>query len=223
MSSGFLIGIIFSYYLGYKAGSTIYKTFLVKFITAFSLLLLFYKYSFSISFFLFAFFVYSLISVSVVDYFHKIIPAVFPILMVIFGVIFSFFNVSLGENIFFRFVHSLQGILVGAGSLFVVSFLGDLIYKKEVIGFGDVKLMAGVGAFIGCQRILFAIFIAAVLASIVGFILIIIKRITRKDYIAFGPFLSLGSFLTVFLPQPSILIDKFFFLETQLLTKLLGA
>jgi leader peptidase (prepilin peptidase)/N-methyltransferase len=223
MTFGSLIGIIFSYYLGYKVGSTIYKTVLVKLITAFSLSLLFYKYSFSISFFLFAFFVYSLISVSVVDYFHKIIPAVFPIFMVIFGALFSFFNISLGENIFFRFLNSLFGIVVGAGSLFIVSFLGDLIYKKEVIGFGDVKLMAGVGAFIGGQKVLFAIFIAAVLASIVGFILIIIKKITRKDYIAFGPFLSVGSFLTVFLPQPSILLDKVFLLETQLLTKLLGA
>ncbi|MDR0618148.1 MAG: A24 family peptidase [Endomicrobium sp.] len=222
MVFGSLIGIILAYYVGYKIGKTIYKTSLIKLITAFSLALLFYKYSFSVSFFLFAFFVYSLISISVVDYFHRIIPTVFPVLMVIFGVIFSFLNVSLGENIFFRFLHSLFGIIVGAGSLFLVSFLGDLIYKKEVIGLGDVKLMAGVGAFIGCQKVLFAIFIAAVLASIVGFGLIIAKKITRKDYIAFGPFLSVGSFLTVFLPQPSILLDDFFLFETQFLTKLLG-
>ncbi|MDR2616691.1 MAG: A24 family peptidase [Endomicrobium sp.] len=212
MVFGSLIGIIFAYYVGYKIGKTIYKTSVINFITAFSLALLFYKYSFSVSFFLFGFFVYSLISISVVDYFHRLIPAVFPVLMVIFGVIFSFFNVSLGENIFFRFLHSLFGIIVGAGSLFLLSFLGGLIYKKEVIGLGDVKLMAGVGAFIGCQKVLFAIFIAAVLASMVGLGLIVAKKITRKDYIAFGPFLSAGSFLTVFLPQPSILLDDFFYL-----------
>ncbi|MDR3124623.1 MAG: A24 family peptidase [Endomicrobium sp.] len=222
MAFGSLIGIIFAYYVGYKIGQTIYKTSLIKFITAFSLALLFYKYSFSVSFFLLVFFVYSLISISVVDYFHRIIPAVFPALMVIFGIIFSFLNVSLGENIFFRFLHSLFGIIVGAGFLFLLSFLGGLIYKKEVIGLGDVKLMAGVGAFIGCQKVLFAIFIAAVLASMVGLVLIVAKKITRKDYIAFGPFLSVGSFLTVFLPQPSILLDDFFLFETQFLTKLLG-
>jgi leader peptidase (prepilin peptidase)/N-methyltransferase len=222
MSFGSFIGIVFTYYIGYKIGNTIYKTSLIKFITAFSLVLLFCKYSFSISFFLFIFFVYSLISVSVVDYFHRIIPAVFPMLMLIFGILFSFFNVSLGENIFFRFLHSLFGVLVGAGSLFIVSFLGELIYKKEVVGFGDVKLMAGVGAFIGCQKVLFAIFIAAILASIVGFILIIIRKITRKDYIPFGPFLSTGSFLMIFLPEPSVLLDNFFLFETQLLAELLG-
>jgi leader peptidase (prepilin peptidase)/N-methyltransferase len=222
MLFGSLIGIIFAYYVGYKIGKTIYETSLIKFITAFSLALLFYKYSFSASFFLFVFFVYSLISISVVDYFHRVIPAFFPVLMVIFGVIFSFFNVSLGENIFFRFLHSLFGIIVGAGSLFLVSFFGNLIYKKEVMGIGDAKLMAGVGVFIGCQKVLFAIFIAAILASIVGLGLIIAKKITRKDYIAFGPFLSVGSFLTVFLPQPSILLNNFFLFEAQSLTKLLG-
>ncbi|MDR1418495.1 MAG: A24 family peptidase [Endomicrobium sp.] len=223
MSFGSFVGILFIYYIGYKIGNTIYKTPLINFVTAVSLACLFYKYSFSISFFLFAFFVYSLISVSVVDYFHRIIPTVFPILMLIFGIFFSIFNVSLGDNIFFRFLHSLFGVFVGAGSLFIISFLGDLIYKKEVIGFGDVKLMAGVGAFIGCQKVLFAIFIAAVLAGIVGFILILIGKITRKDYIPFGPFLSAGSFLMIFLPQPSVLLDIFFLFETQLFAKLLGA
>jgi leader peptidase (prepilin peptidase)/N-methyltransferase len=217
------MGIVFTCYIGYKIGNTIYKAPLIKFVTGFSLALLFYKYSFSVSFFLFAFFVYSLISISVVDYFHRIIPAVFPILMLVFGMLFSIFNVSLGENIFFRFFHSLLGAFVGSGSLFLINFLGDLIYKKEVIGFGDVKLMAGVGAFIGCQKVLFAIFIAAVLAGIVGFILIVIGKMTRRDYIPFGPFLSAGSFLIIFLPQPSILLDIFFLFETQLFAKLLGA
>ncbi|MDR0676190.1 MAG: A24 family peptidase [Elusimicrobiota bacterium] len=223
MSFSSFIGIVFTYYIGYKIGNTICKTSLIKFITAFALALLFYKYSFSISFFLFAFFVYFLISVSVVDYFHRIIPTIFPILMLIFGILFSIFNVSLGENIFFRFLYSLLGVLAGAGSLFVVSFLGDLIYKKEVIGFGDVKLMGGVGAFIGCQKVLFAIFIAAILAAMVGFVLIITRKITRKDYIPFAPFLSAGSFLMIFLPEPSILLDTFFLFETQLFSKFLGA
>ncbi|OEG71230.1 hypothetical protein ATZ36_15625 [Candidatus Endomicrobiellum trichonymphae] len=207
----FILGIILVFYAGFKVGNVIYKTSFIKFLSAFSFALLFYRFSFSFQFILFVFLTFSLISVSVTDYFYRIIPVIFPIFLIIAGVIFSFMNLALGGTYSSRFINSVLGILTGGGVLLTVGFLGHLIYKKEVIGGGDIKLMAGVGAFIGWEKALFAVFIAAVMGGIAGLILLAAKKIEKKGYIPFGPFLSTASFITLFLPQFSSLLDMFLY------------
>lgn len=196
--------------MGFKFGGSIYKTSSVRFITALSFLSLFCKFSFSFQFCLFAFFAYCLICASVADCSYRIIPVLFPIILVIVGIVFSLINSFLGETYFYRFVNSLLGILAGGGILITIGFLGQLIYKKEVIGGGDIKLMAAVGAFIGWEKVLLAVFLAAVFGGITGLLLIIIKKLNKKDYIPFGPFLSLASFITIFLPEPKVFLNMFF-------------
>jgi leader peptidase (prepilin peptidase)/N-methyltransferase len=85
------------------------------------------------------------------------------------------------------------------------------------MGGGDVKLMLGVGAFVGVERVLVSIFIASFLASIVGLILILFKKKSKEMYIPFGPFLSLASFAVVFIPKPIQLFDMFFAWEAKIL------
>ncbi|MCA6085683.1 A24 family peptidase [Candidatus Endomicrobiellum agilis] len=218
----FYLGLLLVFYIGFKIGNVIYKTSFVKFLSAFSLAFLFYKFSFSFQFILFAFFTFSLIFVSVVDYFHRIIPVIFPILLIITGVIFSFMNSVLGGTYLPRFANSILGILTGGGVLLIAGLLGQLIYKKEVMGGGDVKLMAGVGAFIGWEKALFAIFFAAITGSIAGLILLAAKKIEKKEYIPFGPFLSSASFITIFFPQPSSFLNTFFIWEMHWLNKIIA-
>ncbi|MGA2052854.1 MAG: prepilin peptidase [Opitutales bacterium] len=59
------------------------------------------------------------------------------------------------------------GILVGTGVVFWLRELGELILKKEAMGYGDILLMGCIGAFCGWQGALFAIFGGAVLGSLV--------------------------------------------------------
>jgi leader peptidase (prepilin peptidase)/N-methyltransferase len=89
---------------------------------------------------------------------------------------------------------SLLGILAGAGAIYGMGALGRLLFKKEAMGFGDVKLMGMCGAFIGPVGVLFAILIGCVLGSVGG---ILTKIITRSSYIPFGPFLSAGSIVVL--------------------------
>ncbi|GMO54252.1 MAG: hypothetical protein Ta2C_07250 [Candidatus Endomicrobiellum trichonymphae] len=212
----FILEIILVSYAGFKIGNGICKTSFIKFLSALSFALLFYRFSFSFQFILFAFLTFSLISVSTTDYFHRIIPAIVPIFLIITGFIFSFMNSALGETYPSRFINSVLGILTGGGVLLAAGFLGQLIYKKEVIGGGDIKLMAGVGVFIGWEKALFAVFIAAVMGGIAGLILLAAKKIEKKGYIPFGPFLSAASFITLFLPQPYM----FFIWGTLLIRKI---
>ena len=87
------------------------------------------------------------------------------------------------------------GVLVGGGSNYLMGVLGDLIFRKESMGGGDVKLMAMVGAFLGWKLALLAFFIAPFFGAIYG----IIEKIRTKDSaIAYGPFLALGSMISLF-------------------------
>jgi leader peptidase (prepilin peptidase)/N-methyltransferase len=215
-----VLGIILVFYVGFKIGNVIYKTSFIKFLSAFSLALLFCKFSFSFQFLLFAFFTFSLIIVSVIDYFHKIIPVIFPIFLIVTGVIFSFMNSTLDETYSSRFINYVLGILAGGGVLFSAGFLGQIIYKREVIGGGDIKLMASVGAFIGWEKALFANFIAIVMCGITSLILLAAKKIEKKGYIPFGPFLSAASFMTLFLPRSSLVFDMLFMWGMLLINKI---
>jgi len=187
-----------------------YACLFIKLISVFSFILLFYKFSFSFQFIIFAFLTFLLICVSVADYFYKIIPIMFPVVLVTAGILSSFINLTLGETYLSRFFNSILGVLTGGGVLFIAGLLGQFIYKKEVMGGGDIKFMSGVGAFIGWEKVLSAIFIAAFLGGITGLVLVLFKKIKIRGYIPFGPFLSTASFISIFLPQPPLFLSVFF-------------
>jgi leader peptidase (prepilin peptidase)/N-methyltransferase len=65
------------------------------------------------------------------------------------------------------------------------------------MGGGDVKYMAMAGSLLGWPKTLVALFAAVTLGSVVGVFLLATKRKTRKDPIPFGPFLVLGSLLSL--------------------------
>ena len=64
---------------------------------------------------------------------------------------------------------------------------------REVMGFGDVKLLAMVGAFLGAHACIFILMIAAVIGSLVGALIVVFHPQRHQALIPFGPFLSLGS------------------------------
>jgi len=204
--TSFIAGLILVFCTGFIVEGAMYNILFIKLLFASSLAFLFWKFSFSFQFMIFAFLIFLLIHVSVIDYFYKIVPIIFPILLITFGIFSSFINSTLGETYLLRFINSLFGIFIGGGVLFVAEILGLFIYKKEVLGEGDVKFMAAVGAFIGWERVLFAIIIASILCSIVGLIFVLLKKIEKNGYIPFCPFLSVASFTVLFIPKPSLFI-----------------
>ncbi len=95
------------------------------------------------------------------------------------------------------FLDSLIGCITGAGLLYLAGWFSILVFKKEGMGFGDVKLLAMVGAFLGWKLALMTIMVGSVMGAGVGVTLIFLKLKTRADYIPFGPYLALGSFLSL--------------------------
>ncbi len=193
---------------------------LIELLTGITFALVFYKYGMSVNTLLFLILTFSLIVISGIDYYHKVIPDIFPLILACAGLLLSFFNTTLGDTYLQRFLHSVYGLAAGGGSLFLIGVLGKAVYKKEAMGGGDVKLMAGVGAIIGWQCALFAIFVAALIGSIAGLLLVIFSK--KREYLPFGPFLAFGSYITLFLPAPAVMLNMLFEWETNLISKFAG-
>ncbi len=85
---------------------------------------------------------------------------------------------------------SLAGMAVGATYVWLVRGISGWILGQPTMGFGDVTLMAMIGAFIGWQPALCAITIAPVTAIVVG---LIVRAITGRTFVAFGPYLAVSA------------------------------
>jgi prepilin signal peptidase PulO-like enzyme (type II secretory pathway) len=96
---------------------------------------------------------------------------------------------------------SLVGLAVGGGMIWIVRCIGFLILRREAMGFGDVTLMAMIGAFLGWQPCLFVFFIGPFFGLVPG----IVQLVTRREGgipIPYGPFLCLGAATTVIFWRP---------------------
>ena len=89
---------------------------------------------------------------------------------------------------------SVIGMGVGAAVIYGAAVFGKVLFRKEAMGFGDVKFMGMVGAFIGWQGALLAFFVACILGAVVGLALLVRRRDT---HIPFGPYLAAGTLLAM--------------------------
>ena len=89
---------------------------------------------------------------------------------------------------------SLGGLAAGFLGLWALSWLATKAFKKEAMGFGDVKLLGGIGAFFGPWAVLFTIIVSSFVGAMVGLGLIARGKAKLGGYTAvpFGPFLALG-------------------------------
>ncbi len=90
---------------------------------------------------------------------------------------------------------SLIGAAVGYLSLWGVYHLFRALTAKEGMGYGDFKLLAALGAWLGWQMLLPTVLIAAVVGALVGLVLIVARGRSSAVPIAFGPFLAAAGWL----------------------------
>lgn len=115
-----------------------------------------------------AVFVTVLLGIAITDAKHFVIPDGFTVFGLFFVLLTSFIALYLRESEPFAGPwDAILGMCVGSGAIAIVGWLGEVWLKRPAMGFGDVTLMAVVGAAVGPVRSLLTIFIAAVLAPIV--------------------------------------------------------
>jgi leader peptidase (prepilin peptidase)/N-methyltransferase len=89
---------------------------------------------------------------------------------------------------------AILGSLTGWMSLYVVGFLGTMAFRRNAMGYGDVKFLAPIGAYLGPEGVLYAFFAAAIVGTCVG----VPQRLLRSTReIPFGPYLAVGSLLAL--------------------------
>ncbi len=89
---------------------------------------------------------------------------------------------------------AVYGSLTGWMSLYVVGLVGTIVFRRNAMGFGDVKFLAPVGAFLGPIGVLYAFFGAAIVGTVVG----LPMRLMRKQReIPFGPWLAIGAIIAL--------------------------
>ncbi len=153
---------------------------------------------------------YSLIILSVIDLELMIIPDRFSLGLIVLGLAFSWLNPNFDGTFWSRFLQSLTGAAVGFFGTLAVALLGYVLFKKEAMGGGDVKLMGGIGAFVGWEGVITTIVFASVLGLVYSVFLMIFKGKGKGDAIPFGPFLSAGALINLFyLIRPDMLAIRF--------------
>ncbi|MBI4124728.1 MAG: prepilin peptidase [Deltaproteobacteria bacterium] len=151
-------------------------------------------------FFYFAYFcllLAPLLAVIFIDLRHRIIPNAISLPGILVGTAVHYLDAPPGWELR-TLLDSVIGILAGGGFLFLVAFAYEKIRKKEGLGGGDVKLAAMLGAFFGWQPVLMILLVASVFGSLVGLLVVFIKK-NWQYALPFGPFLSISAYFQLFL------------------------
>ena len=153
-----------------------------------------YNFGFSIRGFEVVYLSLIFLAIFFIDLDHTVIPDVFTLSGIIIG-----FAISLMPGSIIGWKQSLLGMAVGGGAFLLVGILGEFIFKKEALGFGDVKYAAMVGAFLGWKNLILMLIIASFLGSAIGIFLIYLRgKKGRSTYIPFGPFLTVGAWISIY-------------------------
>jgi len=149
---------------------------------------------FDFGFYFIAYFVSALIVIAFSDLETEIIPDQPVFLGIILGLIYG--------ALIGKLLDPLLGAALGFSALFVVQKFGAFIYKKDVLGDGDLKLAAFMGAYLYAPYLFLGLFLGYLIGALAALLLLAFKIKKMEDYIPFGPYLALGGLLTLlFGPQ----------------------
>lgn len=157
--------------------------------TAIVFLFTYYNFGFSLYFFKFVILFCFLIVISNIDIKHQDVYTVTTIPAIAVGVVLAIAEQYLSMT---SVVNYLLGGLIAAGVIALI------VYITGAMGEGDIEIAGLCGIFLGWKLTIVMMILAFVTGGVMGIVLIATKVKGRKEYIAFGPFLALGTTLAIF-------------------------
>ena len=165
---------------------------LVEFICGMMTLMLLNIYGLSFEFITVVLICYMLIAITFIDVDYFIIPNEFIIFGSVISTIAHLFN-----WLPITVVQGFYGIFTFGGTLFLMGALGTFLFKKEAMGFGDVKLGLVLGSFLGAELSLLALFFSFIFGGFISLILLVTKQVGDDHMIPFGPSITAATLLTI--------------------------
>jgi len=132
-----------------------------------------------------------LVAITFIDIDHLVIPDSFLLMAAVPGLITG---LSGGGGIL---LSQVIGAFVLGGIFWGIRSLGTVVFKKEAMGFGDVKFAALLGWTLGWQVGIVAAFLSFLAASALLIFLIPLKRVSFGQQVPFGPFIAVGTWLAL--------------------------
>lgn len=161
----------------------------VEFLNAFLWELVFLKYQYSLKTLIYFALVSALLSLSVIDEKTFEIPVIFNYFILALGIVYTVVDSK-------NWISHIVGMLCISGFLFIVWW----VTEGNGVGFGDIKLMFTCGLLLGWKAIIVGFFLGCIIAIPVH--LLRMKLSNKEHKLAFGPYLSLGIYLSLFVAEP---------------------
>ncbi len=165
---------------------------LVEFITGLLFLFVVYNYGISLTSLNYLIFFSVLFIISFIDAQTMLVPDSLIITGLLWGI---FYTLILGKGP--GRPDGFIGLILGALIIVIIRIVGKFVYKQEVMGEGDIGILAIIGLYLGYKSLLSVILLGSFTGALTGVILIIMGSKGMKSAVPFGPFLSIGAFLTV--------------------------
>ena len=141
----------------------------------------------------------------VIDFKMQLIPDTVQVIIALLGIIVTIVDYT-------NWLNHIIGMIIGGGIFVLIAIFSKIVFRKEGMGMGDIKLMAGLGLIFGikglptsfmdffaqAEVILTITVIAFFIAAIVAIVLIITKKTEASQYMAFGPYIVIATILVIF-------------------------
>jgi leader peptidase (prepilin peptidase) / N-methyltransferase len=136
-------------------------------------------------------FLWSLIALTFIDADTQLLPDSITLPMLWLGLLVNI------NGTFTDLRSAVLGAVFGYLALWTVYWVFKLITKKEGMGYGDFKLLAAIGAWLGWQVLPLVILLSSVVGAVVGIILILLARLGRNIPLPFGPYLAMAGLIAL--------------------------
>ncbi|KAF0206582.1 MAG: leader peptidase (prepilin peptidase) [Gallionellaceae bacterium] len=141
-------------------------------------------------------FVWALIALTCIDLDTQLLPDDITLPLLWLGLLLNL------NGVFTSLPNALVGAVAGYLTLWSVYWMFKLTTGKEGMGYGDFKLLAAIGAWLGWQMLPLVILLSSVVGAVVGITLIVAVKHGRNVPIPFGPYLAGGGLIAMFWGAP---------------------
>jgi leader peptidase (prepilin peptidase)/N-methyltransferase len=140
---------------------------------------------------------WSLIALTVIDLDQQLLPDCITLPLLWLGISISLLQPATSALHFPDLRSSVIGAMVGYTSLWIVYWVFKLLTGKEGMGYGDFKLLAALGAWLGWQMLPLVILLSALTGAVTGVAMIILLGRDRQLPIPFGPYLAVAGLIAL--------------------------